>query len=119
MRMKCAAPVVCGICVVKYLPLTLLQVRYTFLSLARLAEMGCPFSSPFPLAIYSLSLVLAKKACFWDPTGVWVCVCVCVCVYIYITGTKVQILKNLYWYKSTRKVLVLKKKACFWDPTGV
>jgi len=42
--------------------------RYTFLSLARLAEMGCPVSTPFPLAIYSLSLVLAKKAAFWDPT---------------------------------------------------
>jgi hypothetical protein len=29
---------------------------------------GCPLSTPFPLAIYSLSLPLAKKACFWDPT---------------------------------------------------
>lgn len=44
------------------------STRYTFLSIARLAEMGCPLSTPFPLAIYSLSLVLAKKACFWDPT---------------------------------------------------
>jgi len=42
--------------------------RYTVLSVGRMAEMGNPLLSPFPLAIYSLSLRLAKKAAFWDPT---------------------------------------------------
>ena len=33
-----------------------------------MAELGNPLSSPFPLAIYSLSLRLAEKAAYWDPS---------------------------------------------------
>ncbi|EKX31016.1 hypothetical protein GUITHDRAFT_122779 [Guillardia theta CCMP2712] len=42
--------------------------RYTALSIARMAEMASPVTNPFPIAIYSLSLPLAKQAKFWDPT---------------------------------------------------
>ena len=44
------------------------STRYTVLSLGRMAELGNPLSSPFPLAIYSLSLRLAEKAAYWDPS---------------------------------------------------
>eukprot|EP00802_Teleaulax_amphioxeia_P009869 Tamp_09891.p1 GENE.Tamp_09891~~Tamp_09891.p1 ORF type:complete len:620 (+),score=148.31 Tamp_09891:79-1938(+) len=43
------------------------STRYTVLSVGRMAELGSPVSSPFPLAIYSLSLRLAQKAQYWDP----------------------------------------------------
>jgi len=42
--------------------------RYTVMSIARVAEMASPVTNPFPIAIYSLSLPLAKQAKFWDPT---------------------------------------------------
>ena len=35
--------------------------RYTALSIARMAEMASPVTNPFPIAIYSLSLPLAKQ----------------------------------------------------------
>jgi hypothetical protein len=44
------------------------SARYTVLSVGRMAELGSPVSSPFPLAIYSLSLRLAQKAQYWDPS---------------------------------------------------
>jgi cellulose synthase/poly-beta-1,6-N-acetylglucosamine synthase-like glycosyltransferase len=44
------------------------SARYTVLSVGRLGEVGSPLSSPFPLAIYSLSLRLAQKAAYWDPS---------------------------------------------------
>jgi len=44
------------------------STRYTVLSVGRMAELGSPVSSPFPLAIYSLSLRLAQKAAYWDPS---------------------------------------------------
>jgi hypothetical protein len=37
------------------------------LTIGRMAEMGNPIASPFPLAIYSLPLRLAQQACYWDP----------------------------------------------------
>ena len=49
------------------------------LTVGRMAELGNPLASPFPLAIYSLPLRLAQQACYWDPK-VCVCTCVCVCV---------------------------------------
>jgi cellulose synthase/poly-beta-1,6-N-acetylglucosamine synthase-like glycosyltransferase len=44
------------------------SARYTVLSVGRMAEMGSPVSDPFPLAIYSISLRLAMKAAYWDPS---------------------------------------------------
>ncbi|EKX46763.1 hypothetical protein GUITHDRAFT_107536 [Guillardia theta CCMP2712] len=44
------------------------STRYTVLSIGRMAELGCPISNPFPLAIYSLPLRLAERACYWDPS---------------------------------------------------
>ncbi|KAJ1465438.1 hypothetical protein T484DRAFT_1864768 [Baffinella frigidus] len=43
------------------------SARFTVLTIGRMAEMGSPVTTPFPLAIYSISLRLAQRAHFWDP----------------------------------------------------
>lgn len=44
------------------------SARYTALSIGRMAELGNPLASPFPLAVYSVPLKLATTAKYWDPT---------------------------------------------------
>jgi hypothetical protein len=43
------------------------SARFTVLTVGRMAELGNPLASPFPLAIYALPLRLAQQACYWDP----------------------------------------------------
>jgi len=43
------------------------SVRFTLLTIGRMAELGNPLFNVFPLAIYAVPLRLAEQACYWDP----------------------------------------------------
>ena len=47
----------------------LCRARYTLISVGFLGQLANPLVLSLPFSCYSLSLDLATKACFWDPTG--------------------------------------------------